>query len=93
MEFLHNDKETFLLPRPHFKLCSFYLGVASASLPHLAIISFLVYYTFYRGRLANCGGLPPISLRRRLSVTKYEKAMLITALIALVIDALTFLLK
>ena len=64
-----------------------------STLPHLVIISFLVYYTFYRGHFANCGGLPPISLRRRLSVTKYEKAMLIIALIALVIDALTFLLK
>ena len=42
----------------------------------------------------------PCKLRRlasdfvkKESVTKYEKAMLITALIALVIDALTFLLK
>jgi hypothetical protein len=44
--------------------------------------------------LAICGGLPPISHeRRRLSVTKYEKAMLVIALIAIVIDLLTFLIK
>ena len=69
------------------------LGDISFSQCLVDLIHF-VHYTSHRGRLVNCDGVPAISREgRRPSVTKYEKAMLVIAIIAIVIDLLTFLIK